>query len=70
MKISVTSVRNRFGVSPDEVIITGGVLSPNANESHLTGRQKSAEELAQDVNTAYGINLETPLENTSGGMKR
>ena len=39
------SVKNQFGTSPDDIIITGGVLSANANESHLTGRQKTAEEL-------------------------
>ena len=97
-KNAVTSVKNRFGVSPDEIIITGGVLSSNANESHLTGRQKTSEELAyereqilrdikakvmrkeislaeasrlaQDVNVAYGANLETPMENTQSGMHR
>ena len=47
-KNAVTSVKNRFGVSPDEIIITDGVLSSNANESHLTGRQKTPEELAYE----------------------
>ena len=45
---AVSSVRNRFGVSPNEVIITGGVLSSNASESHLIGREKSEEELQQE----------------------
>ena len=44
-KNAVISVRNNFGVSPDEIIITGGVLSSNANESHLEGRNKTPEEL-------------------------
>ena len=97
-KNAVTSVKNRFGVSPDEIIITDGVLSSNANESHLTGRQKTPEELAyereqllsdiksrvmrkeislteasklaHDVNAAYGVNLETSMENTQGDMHR
>ena len=42
---AVISVRHNFGTSPDELVITGGVLSTNASESHLTGRQKTAEEL-------------------------
>lgn len=42
---AVISVRHNFGTSPDELVINGGVLSSNANESHLTGRQKTAEEL-------------------------
>ncbi len=97
-KNAVTSVKNRFGVSPDEIIITDGVLSSNANESHLTGRQKTPEELAyereqllsdiksrvmrkeislteasklaHDVNAAYGVKLETSMENTQGDMHR
>lgn len=44
-KNAVISVRHNFGTSPNELVITGGVLSTNANESHLTGRQKTAEEL-------------------------
>lgn len=39
------SVRHNFGTSPDELVINGGVLSTNASESHLTGRQKTTEEL-------------------------
>ena len=45
---AVISVRHNFGVSPDEMIITGGVLSSNANESHLTGRNKTPEELEDE----------------------
>ena len=45
---AVISVRYNFGVSPDEMIITGGVLSSNANESHLTGRNKTPEELEDE----------------------
>lgn len=39
------SVKNHFSISPDEVIITGGILSSNANKSHLIGREKTEEEL-------------------------
>ncbi len=42
------SVKSQFGVSPDEMIITGGVLSSDASESHLTGRNKTPEELEAD----------------------
>ena len=42
------SVKSQFGVSPDEMVITGGVLSSNASESHLTGRNKTPEELEAD----------------------
>ena len=42
---AVISVRHNFGVSPDQMILTGGVLSSNANESRLTGRNKTLEEL-------------------------
>ncbi len=47
-KNAVISVRHNFGVSPDEIIITDGVLSSNANESHLDGRSKSPEELEDE----------------------
>lgn len=45
---AVYSVRTNLGVSPDEIVITGGVLSPNASESHLIGRSKTYEELELD----------------------
>ncbi len=45
---AVISVRSNFGISPDEIIITGGVLSSNANESHLEGRYKTPEELEDE----------------------
>lgn len=41
-------VKSQFGVSPDEIVITGGTLSANASESHLTGRNKTPEELEAD----------------------
>ena len=97
-KSALISVKHNFGVSPDEFVITGGVLSSNAEESHLIGRQKShaelalereqllgeirsrvmrkemsladASKLANDVNIAYGINMEQIQENTEGVMKR
>ena len=43
-----TSVKREFGVSPDDLIITGGVLSSNASESHLIGREKNPEEKTQE----------------------
>ena len=41
-------VRKEFGTTPDEIIITGGVLSSNPRESHLIGRSKTQEELLQE----------------------
>lgn len=49
------SVRANLGMSPDEIIITGGILSPNANESHLIGRSKTPEELETDRLNALAI---------------
>ena len=46
LKSAKMSVRFNLGFSPDEPIITGGVISSNAAESHLIGRQKTQEELA------------------------
>lgn len=45
---AVYSVRTNLGMSPDEIVITGGVLSSNASESHLIGRSKTPEELEID----------------------
>lgn len=97
-KNAVRSVKHNLGTSPDELVITGGLLSSNAKNSHLTARQKTLEELelersqllanikskvmskeitlseasklAQDVNVAYGINIQVEQENTQGGMRR
>ena len=49
---AVYSVKTNLGVSPDEIVITGGVLSPNASESHLIGRSKTPEELEMDRQNA------------------
>lgn len=44
------SVRHNLGVMPSQTEITGGVLSSNANESHLVGQQKTPEQLEQEKN--------------------
>ena len=44
-KHAIYTVRNTFGVSPEALIITGGTLSDNKDESHLEGRVKTTEEL-------------------------
>lgn len=49
---SKKNVQNQFGTNLDEIIITGGVFSSNANESHLTGRNKTPEELEADRQSA------------------
>ncbi len=38
----------QLGVDTSKMVITGGILSSNANESHLTGRDKTPEELEID----------------------
>ena len=36
-----------LGVDTSSIVINGGVLSSNANESHLIGREKTADRIAQ-----------------------
>ncbi|MDD6224102.1 MAG: hypothetical protein PUB18_03785 [bacterium] len=45
-------LRYQLGVDTDKMVITGGVLSSNASESHLIGRDKTAEELEIDKQVA------------------
>ena len=49
-----TEMRLRYQLSVDtgKMVITGGILSSNANESYLTGRDKTAEELEIDRQVA------------------
>lgn len=47
-KVAEMRLRFQLGVDTDKMIITGGILSSNANESHLTGRDKTPEELEID----------------------
>ena len=54
-KSALSSVRHNFGVSPKEMIITGGVASSNASETHLIGRNKTPEELEQERAKLLGI---------------
>jgi len=49
-KNGVRSVRYNLGTSPDELVINGGILSSNAKDSYLTGRQKTPEELELERN--------------------
>lgn len=48
LKVAKSNVRKEFQTSPDELIINGGILSSNASETHLIGRQKTEEELEQE----------------------
>ena len=41
-------LKNQLGVDTDKMVITGGILSSDANESYLTGRDKTPEELETD----------------------
>ena len=47
-KFAEMRLRFQLGVDTDKMVITGGILSSNANESHLTGRDKTPEELEID----------------------
>lgn len=47
-KTAEMRLRYQLGVDTGKMVITGGVLSSNANESHLIGRDKTAEELEMD----------------------
>ena len=42
----------QLGVDTSKMVITGGILSSNASESHLIGRDKTAEELEIDKQVA------------------
>jgi hypothetical protein len=45
-------LQEKLGVDTSSYIITGGVLSTNASESHLIGREKTPEEIELDKNVA------------------
>lgn len=45
-------LRYQLGVETDKTIITDGVLSSNASESHLIGREKTPEEIELDKQIA------------------
>ena len=44
------SLRAKLGEAPSNITIIGGVLSSNANESHLIGEEKTTEQLEQEKN--------------------
>ncbi len=45
-------LRHQLGVEADKMVITDGVLSSNASESHLIGREKTPEEIELDKQIA------------------
>ena len=47
-KTAEMRLKFQLGVDTGKMVITGGILSSNANESHLTGRDKTPEELEID----------------------
>lgn len=49
-KMADISVQHHLGERPTNMNIVGGVLSSNANESHLVTEQKSPEQLEQEKN--------------------
>ena len=52
-----------LGVVTSSIVITGGVLSSNANESHLIGREKNAEEVELDKQIALSTLREKVVKN-------
>jgi hypothetical protein len=46
------AVIKNFGTNPDEIIITGGILSQNASESVLIGTKKSDDLLTKEMESA------------------
>ena len=65
------TTKQEFGVSPDDIVVTGGVLAPNAEDSHLIGRDKTHEEEERDRQMALAeirrraINNEISLSEAS-----
>ena len=55
LKRSLLSVSMNLGTNPEEIVITGGVLSSNASESHLIGRPKTLEELESEKEQALAL---------------
>lgn len=49
-KMADISVQHRLGERPTNMNVVGGVLSSNANESHLVAETKSPEQLEQEKN--------------------
>ncbi len=49
-KIADISLRAKLGEAPSNVNIIGGVLSSNAEDSHLIGTEKTSEQLEQEKN--------------------
>lgn len=56
-------LKNILGVDTSSIAITGGVLSSNANESHLIGREKTAEEVELDKQIALSTLREKVVKN-------
>ena len=42
------SIASKLGERPTDMVITGGVLAPNASDSHLTAEHKTPEQLNND----------------------
>lgn len=49
---SKIALKSKLDIDVDTMVITGGVLSSNASESHLIGREKTAEEIELDKQIA------------------
>lgn len=60
-KMTDISVQHHLGERPTNMNIVGGVLSSNANESHLVAKQKSPEQLKQEKNQMLA-NIKTKVQ--------
>lgn len=61
-KAADISVQHHLGERPTDMNIVGGVLSSNANESHLVAEQKSPEQLEQEKNQMLA-NIKSKVQN-------
>lgn len=60
-KMADISVQHHLGEKPTNMNIVGGVLSFNANESHLVAERKSPEQLEQEKNQMLA-NIKTKVQ--------
>lgn len=61
-KVADISVQHHLGERPTNMNIVGGILSSNANESHLVAEQKSPEQLEQEKNQMLA-NIKSKVQN-------
>lgn len=62
-RLTEIRLKQQLGIDTSKIVITGGTLSANANESHLIGREKTLEELEVDKQTALAVLREKVAKN-------